>query len=479
MSSPTAQKAIRRTLCAIVSALLLAVSLAGCGNAPAQSTGSTVPADYVWAQYQSANDEAFLPKDICSQDLFLPGVVAGSAESGIVEMTDRQDVGAYVLLGEFGKCYEIKFPAGSRALVLKMRSDPRQTPVGEKIYYYSDKTVLDKEELPQETGCMYVCRQQNEYVLICANSTDPIYIGERTIVGQSDVEDLWYTPQPVGGIAGGSDSLGNFMWTYRQVLDNLYEPVRQKYPNYITREVIGKDQSGKYDIYAYVYAPENYETTMFLNGGTHADEQTAYFALAKVMQLIADAQPEDNLLYTLRHKVRFVVIPVLNVWGVSESHGRPNSTGTDLNRDFGELTQQESRSLIACFERYAEDTRILMDFHIADTSKVDVYFNFINYADNAVANYKATNHMYHRYLALGYAQTETDLSKVPGSYTKSDKYLEGRIWNSYGVPTITVEYVTSAGHGFPNAASPEAMTAAVETQLNFIIQNALYFLANP
>lgn len=197
------------------------------------------------------------------------------------------------------------------------------------------------------------------------------------------------------------------------------------------------------------------------------------------MELIADAKPEDALLYTLRHKVRFVVVPILNVWSVSEGHSRKNSTGTDLNRDFEDLTQQESKNLMALFEKYAGEARILMDFHIAAGSKVDVYFNFINYADNAVANYKATNHMYHRYLELGYAQKQTNLSKVPGSYTKSNKYLEGRIWNQYGIPTITVEYVTSPGHGFPEAWTSEAMTAAVETQMNFILQNALYFLANP
>ena len=134
---------------------------------------------------------------------------------------------------------------------------------------------------------------------------------------------------------------------------------------------------------------------------------------------------------------------------------------------------------MAFFEKYAKDARILMDFHIAAGSKVSVYFNFINYSDNAVANYKATNHMYHRYKELGYGQNDTDLSKIPGSYKKADKYLEGRIWNQFGVPTITVEYVTSAGHGFPEGTSSAAMTAAVETQMNFIIQNALYFLANP
>ena len=48
-----------------------------------------------------------------------------------------------------------------------------------------------------------------------------------------------------------------------------------------------------------------------------------------------------------------------------------------------------------------------------------------------------------------------------------------------GERTITVEYGTNTSYGFPEASGSDAMTAAVETQMNFIIQNALYFLANP
>lgn len=473
-------KQTKMIISSVLAALMLGTSLAGCTQPPAETTPEeTVPANYQWASYDSDEDAAFLPKDIFSQEMFLPGIVTGAEDCGWLEVTDREDTGAFILKGEFGKCYEIKVPAGAeRVLCVKLRNDPREEETGEKIYYLADNALCDKGAVDQEAAFMYTCRKENEYLLICTNSKDPIYIGERTILQDTDVQDHWYTADPVGSI-GADCTWGNFMWSSDTVLEKLYEPVRQRHPEYITREVIGKDQSGKYDMYAYIYAPEHYETTMFLNGGTHGDEQTAYFALAKVMELIADAKPEDNLLYTLRHKVRFVVIPILNVWSASESHIRYNVTGTDLNRDFANLTQQESKNLMAFFEKYAKGARILMDFHIAASSKVAVYFNFINYTDNAVVNYKATNHMYHRYMELGYAQKETDLSKVPGSYVKSDKYLEGRIWNSYGVPTITVEYVTSSGHGFPEGTTSEALTAAVETQMNFIIQNALYFLANP
>ena len=480
-------KFVKKMLSLILAAAIPTSVLAGCSAAPVETTSpkettsakETVPADYQWATYYSEGDEPFLPKDIFTPELYVTGFTTGDPDCGWVERTDREDTGAFVLKGEYGKCYEIKVPAGTqRILAVRLKSDPTQEAVGEK-FRYSDTVLCDKGAVEKETAFMYTCRNQGEYLLLYTNSSDPVYIGERTIVQDSDItQDQWYIPETVGSI-GLDCTYGSLLWSAETVLEKLYEPVRQRHPEYITREVIGKDQSGKYDMYAYIYTPEHYETTMFLNGGTHGDEQTAYFALAKVMELIADAKPEDTLLYTLRHKVRFVVVPMLNVWSISEVHLRTNSTGQDLNRDFDDLTQQESKNFIAFFEKYAAETRILMDFHIAASSKVAVYFNFINFSDNAVANYKTTNHMYHRYMELGYGREDTDLSKVPGSYTKSDKYLEGRIWNSYGIPTITVEYVTSSGHGFPEGTSSAAMTAAVETQMNFIIQNALYFLANP
>ena len=117
-----------------------------------------------------------------------------------------------------------------------------------------------------------------------------------------------------------------------------------------------------------------------------------------------------------------------------------------------------------------------MDFHIANASPANValYFNFINFADNAVANYKTTNHMYHRYLELGCAKANTDLSKVPGSYAKGSQYFEGRIWNQYGIPTITVEHLTTSN--FPREYTDACMTLAVETYMNFIIQNGLFYI---
>ncbi len=463
--------------------MALSLSLMGaftaCGESGSKET--TVPPDYQWAVYDSTEDAPFLPKDIFSENLFVPGLVPEGGNSFV--LTDEQETGAFVLKGEYGKCYEVKIPAGSaKILAFHTETDPTTVSVGYSLGY-NDDTKLFSSESGEAAAFMYTCRKQEECLVVYTGTRDAIYIGERNILAKTDTAGPWYVPETVGSIAGDC-TWGNYNWTAQELIDNLYEPVRKKYPNYITREVIGKDASGKYDMYGYIYAPQNYEITMFITGGMHGSEEVGYYALPKVMQLIAEATAEDVLLYTLRQKVRFVVVPLINVWGVSQDHTgkagiehariRKNFANVDLNRDFGDLSQQESQNVMKYFARFAEDAVIAMDFHTASTKNIAMWYNFINFTDNSVANYKTVNHMYHRYVELGCSQTVTELKHVPGSYKKSDKYIEGRIWNQYGVPTITVEHVVN--DNFPTIYSSECMTLAVENYSNFIIQNALFYL---
>ena len=103
-------------------ALLLLLSLAGCAGEPEPTPAKeTLPADYPWAAYYSAEDAPFLPKDIFSQEMYVTGFTTGDAECGWVEVTDREDTGAFVIKGEYGKNYEIKVPAGAqRVLAIKL-----------------------------------------------------------------------------------------------------------------------------------------------------------------------------------------------------------------------------------------------------------------------------------------------------------------------------------------------------------------------
>ena len=434
---------------------------------------ATTPANPTFVTYNASEDASFLPKNIFSEELYVPGLVLGQSGQGRLDATGRTDVGAFVFKGEFGKCYEIKIPAGVPcATAATFFTNPRSLTAGD--YRTGNVSVKDLVQNPSaEVSFMYKCRTygKNEYLVIYTGTDTPVYIGERTIIAEADTQGPWYIPETVDAISNTQ-----YSWTSEQFVDNLYEPLRNRYPDYISRTTIGKDATGKYNMYCYEFAPENYETTIFINGGTHGDEGVGYFGLAKCMELIANATPENPLLYTMRQKVRFVVIPLVNVWSVSNNHSRYNGNSQDINRDYQYLTQQESQNVMACFRQYANDIKVAMDFHIANASPYDaaVYFNFINYSDNAVVNYKTTNHMYQRYKELGYGGTMKDLSRVPGSYSKSNQYFEGRIWNEFGVPTITVEYLTTSA--FPDQYTSKCMTLAVETYMNFIIQNGLFYL---
>ena len=444
-----------------------------------------------WASYVSDYDEPFLPKDVFTPELYHSGIVpVKDGDKYRIEIRGEGDPSQTVVLGgEFGKCYEIMFtgePEGIR--IARINTDPRTLSVGSAIDYTSDDNVrycMGKPTQSDRANLMYVCREKNEYLIIYTGSGQTaMHIYERTMLHDTDTDSNWWIPPSAGSITKTDGTFASYQWTSKKIIDNLYEPWVAKYPEYIERHELGYDQSGKFRMVGYTYTPESFDTTLFITGGMHGNEESAYFALAKLMQLIADATPDDPLLYTLRHKVRFIVVPVINVWGVSQNHDgtsaisrsriRKNSDNVDLNRDFDKLTQRESQNVYNFFKQYAPEIDIALDFHNAATEGRSLYYNFINYSVNAVANYKTTNHFYHRLVELGYCKKTPDIAMIPGSYNKGSQYLEGRFWNEFKVPTITVEHFTNKS--FPNSYSDKGLTMALEIYGNFVIQNALFFI---
>ena len=461
-------------------------------------------------RYRIEEDAPFLPKDIFSPEMFCTGLVPVTKVTAVTTVTTVTTVTAvssvtteqktektdpvetvfvkavpgagvaYVLAGEYGKCYEVKFPKEAKVIAaMSVLQDPRQLAEGEML----EGSKMDCDFATQERF-MFVCRNAGEFLVVCVSEqAAPFAVLERTILHSADTQGDWFIPEPVGSLTDPDGTVGNYQWTAQQVMDNLYEPYRAKYPGYITRTHLGKDQTGEYDMYGYIYEPEEYKTTFFLTGGVHANEESAYYSLAKLMQLVSDAE-EGSYFYPLRKHVRFVVVPVVNVWGVSHDHDRAkveerkrirrNGMDVDLNRDFGDATQQETKNVLEFFRQYADTVDFAMDFHNSNSENYPMWYNFINYAVNAQVNYKVTNHMYHRLKAMGICEEVPNIKMLPGRYYKASKYLEGRIWNEFGVPTITVEHVTNSK--FPDRNTTEGLTLGVETYGNFLIQNALFFI---
>jgi len=445
-------------------------------------------ADTSFLSFDFSKETAFLPTDIYDDSLYTYGLVPTkkNSEFYVEVMGEDHPTRSIVVPCEWGKCYEIKCPAGLSGLrVAVVNTDPRKAAVGTKISYESSmnlKYYANEPTVNTDISLMYVARAKGNYLVIYTG-TDlaEVQILERTMVQSVDTQGLWFTPPAFGGFKGGEGSYADYRWTAKEFLNNLYESYRADNPGYITRELIGKDQSGKYDMYGYIYAPENYKSTLFITSGVHGDEETGYHGLAAFLSLVCEATEDgDPLLWFVRNNVRLIVIPIVNVWAASQdptvnrNNLRYNSTKTDLNRNFDSLSQAESKNVIKFFEKYAHEIDMMIDCHTASGKDISLYYNFINFSENAVANYKTTNHMYHRFMELGHIGKTPSIAKIPGSYSKGSQYLEGIIWNRFKVPTITVEHADykSADSRF---GSGSEVTLACEVYGNFIIQNALYY----
>src|SRR5690625_4365750 len=107
-----------------------------------------------------------------------------------------------------------------------------------------------------------------------------------------------------------------------------------KLSGYATREVLGKDQSGQYDIHRFVFTPKNYEKTILLGAGLHGWERMGIPVLARFLYYVCyenDKYPQFNY---IRNKVRLVVLPWENPWGYIHGNVRHNSRNVDINRNF-------------------------------------------------------------------------------------------------------------------------------------------------
>ena len=141
-----------------------------------------------------------------------------------------------------------------------------------------------------------------------------------------DNKNLWYPPmQP------SSDEIvqGLNLSAYEALWENL----RLEFPNYITKTLLGKDQTGVYDIYKYIFEPENYEKTIIITSNVHGSEVIGQKILYRFLWHVCHDSDTYTQLNYLRNKVRIVVIPIANPAGLVAGT-RQNGNNVDINRNF-------------------------------------------------------------------------------------------------------------------------------------------------
>lgn len=121
---------------------------------------------------------------------------------------------------------------------------------------------------------------------------------------------------------------------YYNLFDSLATPSRLNYT------VLGKDQSGTYDIRLYDYQPPNFDNTIFVVCAIHGWEHFSTYIMYEVFKTLLNDRKLNPKYESLRNS-RILCIPIANPWGLmAQNHTgqdvvrRGNSRGVDLNRNF-------------------------------------------------------------------------------------------------------------------------------------------------
>lgn len=127
-----------------------------------------------------------------------------------------------------------------------------------------------------------------------------------------------------------------------------YDTLMSDHTDYVTKKIIGKDQSNKYDICVYNFSAkqigiagipkgESYSPdtipTIILDAGIHGFEKPMVSALVNAMDQITNNWVNDPVLTWLHWNFKIIVVPVANPYGY-ENNIRVNYNKVDLNRNF-------------------------------------------------------------------------------------------------------------------------------------------------
>ena len=265
---------------------------------------------------------------------------------------------------------------------------------------------------------------------------------------------------------GSEGSFMNVAGNYDALITTIYEPLRAANPNYITRTNIGRDSSNTYDMYLYEFTPKYYTQSVILIAGVHANEPDAVACLARIMQLITNSYSDDEDLTYLRYNVKFIVVPVVNVWGYSQSPKKRYSySGKEMQSWETYPLIQELANLKPYLLDFSKTSSFLLDMHTTTNNSYRDFYGITNKFDKNLRTIFRTN----AWLCDNYAK---DGRSVDDQYLG---YLDGYggILSTYfhrvtGIPSATLEL--SDKYWDSSLSTSTVITMGVTMWLNYIIQ---------
>lgn len=117
-------------------------------------------------------------------------------------------------------------------------------------------------------------------------------------------------------------------------------------------------------------------------GGVHGDEKSSVLGVVYSMNAIAE---KNNTTFSkLLQDYSLYFVPCLNIGGFNNTT-RENNNGVDLNRDFGDFTQEETKALHKLIESKKNRIKIILDSH--NCGRDDDYYPFSFVAPEGCRNY--------------------------------------------------------------------------------------------
>lgn len=216
----------------------------------------------------------------------------------------------------------------------------------------------------------------------------------------------WYSPKYIRGTELGTNGVPSSYSpeNMEKFYDWVLNPLMKQHPDYISRQTLGKDSSCTFPIYRYVFEPKNYDRTIIMISSAHGNEYTSFFGLCRLLEEVCNNYQSDSNLYYLRHKVKMVVIPVVNPWGFVNKNRR-NVNGVDLNRNtdyrWNEYTsvngqiggkyykgskpfsEKESQYVKQTVEEFKDDNLVaFMDLHTINTIEAEKVLYYPRFSQN-------------------------------------------------------------------------------------------------
>ena len=140
----------------------------------------------------------------------------------------------------------------------------------------------------------------------------------------------------------------------------------------VTKETIGhssttSDITREYPIYKYVFTPRDWEKTVLLTAGCHGDEYEGFWGLYRLMKLMYSEGYKYPMLRSMRDRVRFIIVPVWNPWGV-ETRQRNCPIGFPANDNLNSAVTLDEVSYPAFSSLEAQSIKTVIDEYHGELS---------------------------------------------------------------------------------------------------------------